>query len=264
MSQRQFPMSMSETAGHFVDTLRVLVSRDFRMRYKGSLFGVLWALITPIATVAIFQFVFTRIMNVGIPHFAAFLYCGILPWTWFATSAEFGSSILNNNRDLLRTPFFARMLLPWTVTCTNFMFYLISLPVLFGLLLYEGIPLTGALVALPLVWLVQWILTIGFTLLMAAIGAVVRDLPHLLSMILMFWFYLTPIIYDVSQVPPDVAPWFVYNPLTAVVTAHRTILINGELPTLGPLATVSVAAIGLLIVGQIVFRSLEDSFIDRA
>jgi ABC-type polysaccharide/polyol phosphate export permease len=264
MAQRQFPMSMSETTGHFMDTMRVLVSRDFRMRYKGSLFGVLWALITPIVSVAILQFVFTRIMQVGIPHFPAFLYTGILPWTWFATSAQSGSSILNDNRDLLRTPFFAKTLLPWTVTCTNFVFYLISLPVLFALLIYEGLPLTGALIALPLVWLVQWILTIGFTLLMAAIGTVVRDLSHLLTMLLMFWFYLTPIIYDLSQVPSDLAPLFNFNPLTPLVVAHRQILMEGQLPTVGPLATVTVVAVGLFAVGLLVFRALEDTFIDRA
>jgi len=169
MTQRRSLPSMSETTGHFLDTLRVLVAREFRMRYKGSFFGILWAIISPIGTVIILQFLFTKVVAIGVPHFAAFLYSGILPWTWFQASVQTGSTTLNENRDLVRTPFFSKPLLPWTVTCTNFIFYLFSLPVFLGLMVYEGLPFTNALLVLPVVWIVQWILTLAFTVLMPAI-----------------------------------------------------------------------------------------------
>jgi lipopolysaccharide transport system permease protein len=264
MAQRQSVQSVSETTGHFLDTLRVLVAREFRMRYKGSFFGILWAVITPLGTVVVLQFLFTKVLNTGVPHFAAFLYCGILPWTWFQASVLTGSTTLNDNRDLVRTPFFSKPLLPWTVTCTNFIFYLFSFPVLVGLMVYERLPFTNALLVLPLVWIVQWILTLAFAVLMAAIGIMVRDWPHLIGVILLFWFYLTPIFYEVKQLPPDTGRWFAYNPLTAIITAHRSILIQGEFPDWGALGSVAVVSAALLAFSLFVFRTLEDSFIDKA
>jgi lipopolysaccharide transport system permease protein len=264
MAQRRSVQTVSETTGHFVDTLRVLVAREFRMRYKGSFFGILWAVISPIGTVVILQFLFTKVVAIGVPHFAAFLYCGILPWTWFQASVQTGSTTLNDNRDLIRTPFFSKPLLPWTVTCTNFIFYLFSLPVFLGLMVYEGLPFTSALLVLPVVWFVQWTLTLGFTVLNAAIGILIRDWPHLLAVILMFWFYLTPIFYDIKQLPPDSARWFSFNPLTAIVAAHRAILIEGQQPDWAALGSVMAAGAVLLALSLFVFRTLEDSFIDKA
>ena len=264
MAQSRSIFSRSESTGHFIDTLRVLVAREFRMRYKGSILGILWAVISPLGTVVVLQFLFTKVLNSGRPHFPVFLYCGILPWTWFQASVQTGSTTLNENRDLVRTPFFSKPLLPWTVTCTNFIFYLFSLPVFLGLMVYEGLPFTNALLVLPVVWIVQWILTLAFTVLMAAIGILVRDWPHLLAVVLLFWFYLTPIFYDIGQLPPDTARWFAYNPLTAIVSAHRAILIHGELPDWAALGSVLVAGTALLAASLFIFRTLEDSFIDKA
>jgi lipopolysaccharide transport system permease protein len=264
MAQSRSLMSMSESTGHFLDTLRALVSRDFRMRYKGSALGILWALLSPLGTVVVLQFLFGRVLNVGPPHFAVFLYSGILPWTWFQASVQSGSTTLAENRDLVRTPFFSKPLLPWTVTCTNFVLYLFSLPVLLGLMIYDGLPITTALVLLPAVWLAQFLLTIALAVLMAAIGILIRDWQHLIAAILMLWFYLTPIFYDVDNVPADLRRWFQLNPLTPLVTAHRAILIEGHAPEWTPLALVGAFGAVLLGLSLTLFRSLEDSFIDKA
>lgn len=264
MAQSRSVMSMSETTGHFIDTLRVLVVRDFKMRYKGSLLGVLWAALSPLGTVVVLQFLFQRVLKSDIPHFAAFLYAGILPWTWFQASVQSGASTLGDNRDLVRTPFFSKPLLPWTVTCTNFALYLLSLPVMVGLLMWEGLPLRTVTLLLPVVWLVQWLLTVGLTVLMAAIGILIRDWQHLISILLMFWFYLTPIFYDARRLPPDVAGWFVLNPMTAVVDAHRAILLDGRVPDWISLGAVAAGGGVILAISLVVFRALEDSFVDRA
>lgn len=264
MAQSRSPLSMSETTGHAIDTLRALVARDLRMRYKGSFLGILWAVLTPLAMVAVLEFLFTRVLRFGIPHFAVFLYAGILPWTWFQASLQSGSSSLADNRDLVRTPFFSKLLLPWTVTCTNFVFYLCSLPVLLVLMVYDGLPLTGVLLILPVVWMVQWLLIVGLTVLMAAIGILIRDWPHLIAVILMFGFYLTPIFYDIQQLPANMQYWFFFNPMTALVSAHRSIVLYAQPPDWIGLGFVAVAGAGILAISLLVFRTLEDSFIDRA
>jgi ABC-type polysaccharide/polyol phosphate export permease len=256
-------MSMSESTGHSIDTLRILVAREFRMRYKGSTLGLLWALLTPLGTVVVLQFLFGQVLGWGGAQFAVFLYTGLLPWTWFQASLQSGSTTLNENRDLVRTPFFSKPLLPWTVTCANFVLYLFSLPVLGGMMFYNGVPMTGALAAFPAIWLVQGLLIIGLTMLMAAIGMLIRDWPHMIALLLTFWFYLTPIFYNVTQVPAEFAWGFALNPMTAIVTAHRAIVLEGRLPDWASLAAVGAGSLLLLGLSLLTFRALEDSFIDR-
>jgi len=249
---------------HLIDTLRMLVARELRIRYKGSFFGILWAVFSPLGAVVILQFVFTRILTIAIPHFAAFMYSAYLPWVWFQSSVQTSASALTDNRALVRTPFFAKTLLPWAVTCTNFLLYLLALPVLLGLLVYDGVPLTPALVALPAVWMALWILTLGFSMLVAAIGSIVRDVQHLITVVLLFWFYLTPIFYDLNQAPPDLARLFQLNPMAAIVMAHRDVTLYGRFPDWISLGSVSAVSAGVLVVGLILFRSLEDVFVEEA
>jgi len=247
-----------------VDTLRALVSREFRMRYKGSFFGILWAVITPLATVAVLWFLFTKVLAVGVFHFPVFLYTAMLPWVWFQSSIQTSATTLMDNRALVRTPFFSKPLLPWAVTCTNFVLYLFALPVLFGLMVYDGLPLTRALAVLPVIWLVQWVLTLAFTVLIAAIGILIRDVQHLMGVVLLFWFYLTPVFYDLKQVPPHIARWFAYNPMVPIIEAHRAVTINGVLPDWMALGKVTIGGAALLALSLLIFRTLEDAFIDQA
>ncbi len=257
-------MSKSESTGHFIDTLATLVAREFRMRYKGSAFGIIWAVLTPLGTAVILHFVFQEVLAIGTPHFAAFLYSALLPWTWFQSSVQTGSSVLSDNRALVRTPFFSKPLLPWAVTCTNFVLYLFAMPVIFALMTFDGLPLTTALAALPAIWLVQWVLTLGFTVLMSAIGILVRDLQHLMGVVLMFWFYLTPIFYETKQVPEHLARWLDINPMAVVVTAHRDVMVYGVPPDWTALGALAIGSAALLGLSLMLFRTLEDSFIDQA
>jgi len=259
----QFDQLLPVREGHFGDTLRVLVGRELRIRYKGSFFGILWAVLTPLATVVILQFLFTKLLRFTIPHFAVFLYAGLLPWTWFQSALQTGAMTLIENRDLVRTPFFAKPLLPGAVTCTNFILYLLALPIFLGLMMADGVPFTRALVALPLVWAVQGILVLGFTLLIASIGVLVRDIAHLMVVILTFWFYLTPIFYDLTQIPPESARWLSFNPMAAIITAHRAVTMYGKLPDWLALGYVTLVSTALLAVSLVIFRTLEDAFIDE-
>lgn len=256
-------LGFGDSIGHRVDTLRALVGREFRMRYKGSFFGVLWAVLSPLGTVLVLQVVFTRILPFPIPHFAAFMYSALLPWVWFQSAVQTSATTLSDHRDLVRTPFFAKPMLPGAVTCTNFLLYLCALPVLFGLMLANGLPFTPALAALPVIWIVQAILTLGFTVFISAIGILVRDVQHLMGVVLMLWFYLTPIFYDQTQLPPELARWFSLNPMAAVVSAHRDVLLHGQVPNFPQLAMWGLIGVTFLAASLFMFRQLEDAFIDE-
>ena len=107
-------------------------------------------------------------------------------------------------------------------------------------------------------------MTLGFTVLIAALGVLIRDVQHLMGVVFTFWFYLTPIFYDVRQVPPDFTRWFSLNPMTAIVTAHRDVTLYGRFPDWGELAYWMLIGTGILAMSLLVFRALEDAFIEEA
>lgn len=264
MSQRNRVAAAMSGVGLFLGTLRTLVGRELRVRYKGSFFGILWSVLSPLGTVVVLQFVFTKIIALGVPHFAAYIYSGLLPWVWFSAAVQTGATALTDNRDLVRTPFFTRPLLPVVIMCTNFLLYLFALPVLIALIVYEGLPLNSSLVVLPAIWLVLGVLTLAVTVFIAAIGVLVRDIQHLLGVLITFWFYLTPIFYDIKELPPDVMRWLALNPMVDIVAAHRDVTLYGRAPNWDDLAYWMLVGLVALGTSLLVFRSLEDAFIEEA
>jgi ABC-type polysaccharide/polyol phosphate export permease len=243
--------------------LQTLVGRELNIRYKGSLLGMLWAILSPLGTVAVLFLLFTRILPLNIPQYATFIYSALLPWTWFQAAIQSGATSLTDNRDLVKQPFFPRVVLPAVVTGTNFLLYLLALPVLGLLAAVDGVPITTAVLWLPVVWLALGIFTLACTILFGAIGLLIRDIPHLLGVTMLLWFYLTPVFYDASQIAPEAARWYRLNPLTAVVQAHRTIIINGQAPDWWPLAITGILGSVLTVMSFIIFRSLEGTLVER-
>ncbi|MGH2521107.1 MAG: ABC transporter permease [Anaerolineales bacterium] len=256
-------MNIAQSPSYLFDVITTLVGRELRIRYKGSVLGFLWAILSPLGTVAIMHFLFTRVLPLNIPHYASFIYCGLLPWTWFQASVLTSASTLIDNRDLVRKPFFPRPLLPAVVNSTNFMLYLLALPVLLVLLAAEGVPLSPMLALLPLVWLVQAIFTLAFGVLFAALGVLIRDVQHLLGVGMLLWFYLTPIFYDLDGVAPDAVRWLRLNPMAIVVQAHRAIAIQGQAPDWRALGLCALLGAALLGLSLLLFRTLEDAFVEE-
>lgn len=256
-------MRVALSPGYFYDAIITLVGRELRIRYKGSLLGVLWAVLSPLGTVVILQVLFTRILPLNIPNYAAFVYSGLLPWVWFQSAVQSGAAALLDNRDLVRRPFFPRPVLPAVVTSTHFLLYLLALPVLIALLLFDGIALTPYLLLLPVIWLVLVVFILACTILVAALGVLIRDVRHLLDVGMLLWFYLTPIFYDLQQVDQSRARWFALNPMTAPVEAHRAITLYGQAPDWDALGITAALGVVLLIVSLVIFRLLEDAFVEE-
>jgi lipopolysaccharide transport system permease protein len=248
---------------YLLDVLTALVGRELRIRYKGSMLGLLWAVLSPLGTVLILHILFSQILPLNIPHYASFIYSGLLPWTWFQTAIQTSATTLFDNRDLVRKPFFPRPVLPAVVATTNFMLYLLALPVLILLLVAEGVPLSLTLLYLPIIWLIQIILTLAGTVLIAALGVIIRDVQHMLGVGMLLWFYLTPVFYDLNRIAPDKAQWFALNPLAVIVQAHRDVILEGRAPQWGLLGIWTLVGVVALALSLWLFRVLEDTFVEE-
>jgi lipopolysaccharide transport system permease protein len=256
-------MGRQASLGHYVDVVRVLVARELAVRFKGSTLGLAWTIVTPLATVAILYFLFTRILPLNISYYSSHIYTGLLPWTWLSASVFGGAATLLDHRDLVRKPFFARPLLPLTVVATNFLLYLLALPVLLALLLIEGLTLPATLLLLPIIWIIQAILALALSMLLAALSVLVRDIEHILGVVMLLWFYLTPIFYDIDNLSPTLRTIYAFNPMSVIVLAHRAVCIDGTAPDWYALSGVAAASMLLLALGIKVFHELEDLFVDE-
>lgn len=248
---------------YLYDLLRELVSRDMKLLYKRSLLGIAWTLINPLMQLAVFVFVFQLVFSMDIPHYASFVFTGLLVWTWFQNALFQATGVIISNRAMIRQPGFPNAILPVVITTTGYIHFLLALPVLIGFLLIDGIQLRPVVLLLPLIQALQFAFTISLSYVLAALNVTFRDTQHTLGVLLQLMFYLTPIFYSAANVPPQYLPLYNLNPMVTIVTAYRNILIDGVMPNLTLLLAIAIFTSIALPLGLIYFRRQSDRFVEE-
>lgn len=248
---------------HFRDLLSELVQRDMRLRYKRSLLGVLWSLLNPLLQLVVFTFIFGVVLPLNIPHFPLFLFTGLLAWNWFQSSLIEATGAIVDNRELIRRPGFPDAILPLVSVSTNFLHFLLALPVLLVFVAASGIPFRPIMLALPLVLAVQFLITLGLAYLLAALHVRFRDTRYLLGIALLLGFYISPVFYDASAIPPAYQAIYRLNPMVTLIEAYRAMLMEGVFPA--PLQLLAWAAVGalVLLLGVRMFRHMSVHFAEE-
>ena len=238
-----------------------LIRRDLKGRYKGSALGFLWTFINPLMQLGVYTLVFSVIMRNGIKDYYLFLFVALIPWIFFSTSLTGGSSCIWAQQDMVKKIYFPREVLPIAFVTSQFVNMLLSFLVVFVVLLVSGKGLNFiALLCLPVVMLVEYILAISAAMLTSAITVYLRDMEYILGIVTMAWQFLSPVMYSVDQVPEQLLPIYNLNPMTPVITAYREILYYGNIPKLSTLLHAVIFGIIVLIVGVTVFSKLKRHF----
>jgi len=240
--------------------------RELTTRYLGSVTGLAWALLSPLALLAVYQFVFTHIFKATSfagQSFLAFVAVALWPWLAAQEALQRGTVSLASYAGMIRKVAFPHEIVVLASVCATFALqfagYLAVLAVL--VLAREPIHLAGLVVAIP-VWLILVIGVVGITFALAALQVFVHDVEHVLMPILMILMYLTPILYPLTLVPADLRPWVAANPFGWLVGRLRDALLDGRLAVqLDDLVAVIVAAL-LLAGGRWMFRRLSPHFED--
>jgi lipopolysaccharide transport system permease protein len=242
------------------------VTRELRTRYIGSATGLAWALVHPVALLAVYHFVFTKVYRAGSFEGKSFLlFVAVALWPWLAAqeALQRATVSLAGYAGLVRKVAFPHELVVYAsigaTLALQFAGYLAVLAVLgaFG----EPVRFEGLLVVVPL-WITLAIAVTGIALFLAALQVFVRDVEHVMMPILMIAMYLTPILYPLTLVPEGVRPWVAANPFGWLVLRLRDALIDGSLaPRWGDLAALAVA-LALFGSGRWVFRRLSPYFED--
>jgi lipopolysaccharide transport system permease protein len=268
MQRNSFPINFKELFYmrrliYLRDLLRELVARDIKLRYKRSVFGIAWSLLNPLFQMLVFVFLSRRVLSLDIPNYPSFVYTGVLAWSWFQSALLLTTGAITGNRELVRRPGFPTAILPVVTVTTNLIHFLLALPVPLIFLVLGGGRLTGAILALPLVILLQFLLILGLGYLVATVQVTFRDTQHLLGVFFSLLFYLTPVFYDASMVPARYQTLYRLNPMLHLITAYRAILIQGDLPDLVALLALGVLIGVLLWLGHTVFTRASYRFAEE-
>ena len=241
-----------------------LVKRDLKGRYKGSVLGFLWTFINPLLQLLVYTLVFSEIMRSGIEDYYMFLFVTLIPWIFFSTSFSGGANCVLDQQNMIQKIYFPREVLPIAFVTSQFINMLLSFLVVFAVMIVMGYSFSAlALLCLPIIMIVEYILSLGLAMLMSAICVYFRDLGYLASIVAMAWQFLTPVLYDVSMVPEKFMMLFRLNPMTSVIIAYRDILYYAKVPEMSTLLTAALVGIGALAIGWFTFDKLQKRFVEE-
>ncbi len=278
---------ISQANQHPVDRLRELwlyrhlignlVRRDLKVRYKNSVLGYLWSLVSPLLMMLVFWVVFDLFLGRGTEDYHAFVLVALLPWNWFSVSMAGGTQSVVASSGLIKKVYFPREVLPISVVASELVNFLLALPVLLVILVLSGIPVTRYVLWVPLIILVQAAFTIGMVLLLSTANVYYRDTGVILEVVLLAWFFVTPIIYPIESLRGSIlhlgptalsAERLVYilNPMASIIASYRVVLFGSAgaaipgPPALDFLLRTAVTAIVALLVGYALFCRYSGRF----
>ena len=248
------------------ELFRVLAWRDLSVRYKQTVFGMLWALIRPFLTMLVFTIIFGRIAKLpsdGASPYALMVFAGMLPWTLFANGLNEASNSLINNASLISKIYFPRLIIPTAAVVVAFVDFLIGFCIMVGLMGWFWFWPDWRIVTLPAFVLLAFLASIGPALWITSLNVKYRDFRYIIPFVVQFGMYVSPVGYSSNIIPEQWRILYSLNPMVGVIDGFRWCILRGqsELFLPGQMASVAVTVFFLWF-GIYQFRKTEKSFAD--
>lgn len=241
-----------------------LVRRDLRGRYKGSVLGFLWTFLNPLLQLAVYTVVFSFVMKAGIENYYLFLFVALVPWIFFSTCLSGGASCIWAQQDMVKKIYFPREVLPISYVISQFVNMLLSFVVIFVVLIVSRVGVNiKALIYLPVIMLVEFLLALGITMIVSALTVYFRDMEYILGIVTMAWMYLSPVLYSMDMVPKELQNLFMLNPMSPVIVAYRDVLYYQTIPQLNTLIHAMIVGVIGVVIGWFVFGKLKKNFAEE-
>lgn len=248
---------------NYRELLKTNIKKEVRGKYKGSWLGVLWTFLNPLLMLAVYAFVFPYILRVKVENYTIFMIVALIPWNFFTTAIQSGTGSVVANGNILKKVYFPREIIPISITTSQLVNFLITCIIMFVFILFSGVGFSIHLLLMPLLILIQYLITLALTFVLSALTVFVRDVDHFVSVALTLGFYATPIVYQVSMLPEKFQWVLKFNPMAQLVEAYRAILYYHQLPDFTMLGIWGILSVILLILGYMIFKNLEKSFVEE-
>lgn len=256
-------MNVFKEIYNYRELLKTNIKKEIRGKYKGSWLGVLWTFLNPLLMLAVYAFVFPYILRVNVDNYTIFMIVALIPWNFFTTAIQSGTGSVVANGNILKKVYFPREIIPISITTSQLVNFLITCIIMAVFIIFSGVGFSVHVLLFPLLVLIQYILILGLTFILSALTVFVRDIDHFVSVILMLGFYATPIVYQGEMLPKKFQIFLKLNPMAQLVEAYRSILYYHKMPDMTMLVIWGLGSVALLVVGYLIFKKLEKSFVEE-
>ena len=245
-----------------------MIGREVKARYKQLILGYFWVILNPLAQMLVMSFAFSIIMRIptnsasNIPY-SIFLFVALLPWTLFASSLSSAAASLVSAGGLITKIYFPRTILVISTIIAKVIDFLFASTVLIVYMVIYHIPININIIWIFPIFFIQQIFTLGLSLFFAAANLLYRDIQYLLSMILLLWMYITPVIFPADMVPEKYQIIFQINPMAVIINAYRQVILGGGAPKYSSLIIATILSFIIFLIGLSYFKSREKIFADN-
>ena len=243
--------------------LQQLISRDFKVKYKRSVLGIVWSLLYPLLTMAVMAIVFSNVFKFSTPgvNYLVYLMSGLIMFNYFSEASNLAMSSVVANFSLINKIYIPKYIFPLSKCLFVGINFLLTLIPLYIIIFATGTGINMFHLLLPFAFICLFMFTLGMGLILATISVFLRDMFYIYGIILMTWTYLTPIMYDISLISTKLQPFFKLNPLYHYINFAREIILYNRIPQPFTWAVCLISASLVLVLGIIVFKKNQDKFI---
>ena len=256
-------MIESDQLRRLIDVVAVLTQKDFKLRYRNSVFGFLWALLNPLAYMVILTIVFGMLFRMNIPNYAAWVLTAILIWRFFSIGTTQGLDSITSNQQLVTKTHVPRFVIVLSNSAANLIGASLEFIVLFPLLILLGIRLTAYILLLPGILILEFFLVFAVSLCLSSLAVKYRDFYQLWDIILQLGFYMSPIVYSQGLIPARFQFAYSLNPITRLIESARGIFLLAPTPSRFDLIVITGIIGVFLLSGIVVFRAREWHFAEE-
>jgi len=248
---------------HYREFLNTSIKKEIRGKYKKSFLGILWSFLNPLLMLMVYAIIFPIILKSPEKNYVMFLMTALIPWTFFTTVVTQGLSTIVANGNILKKVYFPREILPISTVTSGLVNFLISCVIIFIFLIFTGIGFSRYILLLPFIILIEYLFLLGVVFILSSITVYLRDLEHIIGVVIQALFYGTPIVYSLNTIPKNFLWVFKLNPMAYIVQGYRDVLYYQTLPDLGGLFLIFGLSIILIIIGYYVFNKLQKGFAEE-
>lgn len=240
-----------------------LVSRDFKVKYKRSVLGVIWSLLYPLLTMTVMALVFSNMFKMSMPgvNYLVYLMTGLVIFNYFNEASNLAMSSVVSNFSLINKVYIPKYIFPISKCLFVGINFLLTLIPLYAIIFITGTGININHLLLPFPYICLFLFTLGMGFLLSSISVFLRDMFYIYGVLITLWMYVTPIMYDFSIIPIKLQILFKCNPLYWFIYFTRDIILYNHIPEINVWIYCIIFAIVPLIIGMVVFKKTQDKFI---
>ena len=243
--------------------LNQLVSRDFKVKYKRSVLGILWSLLYPVLTMCVMAVVFSNVFKFSTPgvSYLVYLQTGLVMFNYFSEATNLSMSSVVANFSLINKVYMPKWIFPLSKCLFVGINFLLTLIPLYAVIILTGTQITWMHILLPYAAICLFMFTFGMSLILATVAVFLRDIYYIYGVIIMFMMYLTPIMYDINILDSWMIPILKINPMYNFINFCRMIIIYRQMPSLDSWAACFISGFVIMLLGIILFKRKQNKFI---